>query len=149
MTLTNFELIKLAKRRIIKLENVIMKDELKNMKRKSKLNIIINLQSSKVGNGTHWVCLIIEKNNAMYFDSFGAIPPIEVIKYCKGLKLGYNSYIVQDMNSTECGNYCLAFLEYNQNSKESLFKAANSFVNMFEHDTTLNDDILDDYMQST
>ena len=84
----------------------------------------------------------------MYFDSFGAIPPVEVIRYCKGLKLGYNSYIVQDMNSTECGNYCLAFLEHNQNSKESIFVAANSFINLFEHDTTLNDDILDDYMKS-
>ena len=62
----------------------------------------------------------------MCFDSFGAISPVEVIRYCEGLKLGYNSYIVQDMNSTECGNYCLALLEYNQNSKESIFKAANS-----------------------
>ena len=39
-------------------------------------------------------------------------------------------------------------LEHNQNSKESIFVAANSCVNMFECDITLNDDILDDYMRS-
>ena len=148
MTLTNFELIKLARRRRIDLDHILMKDELKNIKRKSKLSIIINLQSSKVGNGTHWTCLYIENKFAIYFDSFGAIPPVEVIRYCKGLKLGYNSYIIQDLNSTECGNYCIAFLEYLQYNNGTLFQDANSFSNMFEHDTKLNDDILDDYMQS-
>ena len=148
MTLTNFDLTTLARRRRIDLDHVVMKDGLKDIKRKKRMSFIVNLQSSKGGNGTHWVALYIENKHACYFDSFGAIPPVEVIKYCKGLKLGYNSYIIQDLKSTECGNYCLAYLEYLQYNNGTLFQDANSFSNLFEHDTTLNDDILDDYMQS-
>ena len=39
---------------------------------------IINLDS-KIGPGTHWVSVIIEPNRLLYFDSFGLIPPYELI----------------------------------------------------------------------
>ena len=39
---------------------------------------IINLDS-KIGPGTHWVSVIIESNRILYFDSFGLIPPYELI----------------------------------------------------------------------
>ena len=39
---------------------------------------IINLDS-KIGPGTHWVSLIIGPNRLLYFDSFGLIPPYELI----------------------------------------------------------------------
>ena len=145
MTLTNFELIKLAKRRKIDLDHVVMKDGLKDIKRKKRINL---QSSSPTAVGTHWVALYIENKQACYFDSFGGIPPTDVIRYCGGLKLGYNSYIIQNIKSTECGNFCLAYLEYLQYNNGTLFQDANSFANLFEHDTTLNDDILDDYMTS-
>ena len=39
---------------------------------------IINLDS-KFGLGTHWVSVIIEPKRILYFDSFGLIPPYELI----------------------------------------------------------------------
>ena len=61
---------------------VVMKDELIKIKPISG-NYIINLESSKDGNGTHWMALIIEDFDCIYFDSYGYLPPKEIITYCK------------------------------------------------------------------
>ena len=49
---------------------VVMKDELIKIKPISG-NYIINLESSKDGNGTHWMGLKIENVDCIYFDSYG------------------------------------------------------------------------------
>lgn len=143
---TNFDLINICKNNGIPLDCVVMKDQLLSLKRKKNMNIIVNLQSSTKGNGTHWVALIIRNKNAFYFDSYGAIPPVEIIKFCgKNLTLGYNSYIVQDLNSVQCGLFCIALMHYLLLHNNDIYVAANDFINMFENDTKLNDDILFDY----
>ena len=72
---------------------------------------IINLDS-KIGLGTHWVSVIIEPNKLLYFDSFGLIPPYELINL--GPKYYYNFLQYQPINSFLCGYYCLYFLnEFN------------------------------------
>jgi len=148
MTLTNIELFELAQKMNIKLDDVIMKDNLKDIPLTTNMDLIVNLESSNKGNGTHWIGLIIRKKSAMYFDSFGAIPPKEVISFCKGLRVGYNSYIIQDLKSTECGNYCLGYLRYIQSGKGIIYLRANEFINMFEDNTKLNDKILMKYLSS-
>ena len=47
---------------------------------------IINMQSSTQGNGTHWVALYVQKSNAFYFDSFGALPPNDIMTFIKQRK---------------------------------------------------------------
>jgi hypothetical protein len=57
-----------------------MKDELVNHKPKSG-NYIINLESSTSGSGTHWMSMKISNKQCFYQDSFGVIPPKEIIDF--------------------------------------------------------------------
>ena len=50
--LTNYEIMAYCKKKNIKLDWVDMKDQLDKTKRS---NLIINLESSSAGNGTHWL----------------------------------------------------------------------------------------------
>ena len=72
-----------------------------------------------------------------FFDSFGAPPSKEIIKFCKKSKdkhLYYNNSIIQDLHSELCGFYCLGLLFYNKlyrNRFTSLNSCCNSFINLF------------------
>ena len=44
-------------------------------------NYVVNLQSNTEGNWTHWTAEIIEQDNVFYFDSFGALPSLEMIQF--------------------------------------------------------------------
>lgn len=160
MTISNFDLVKLAETYKIKLTltDVISSNHLINIKLKKFMNIIINLESSEKG-GSHWVLLIIRDNLAFYFDSFGASPDNYVIKYCSKfkLKLAMNNYIIQDLKSTECGIFCLGLLVYIKNERvlpkklrefknEILYELCNNYCNMFSMETKQNDKILYDYL---
>ena len=77
---------------------------------------IINLDS-KIGLGTHWVSVIIKPNKLLYFDSFGLIPPYELINLRP--KHYYNFLQYQPINSFLCGYYCLYFFnEFDKLSKK-------------------------------
>ena len=149
--ISNFELEKLARFYRLPLISICMKDELPDKPKDG--CYIINLQSSFAGNGTHWVGLFIDKNTAYYFDSFGATPPVEIIKFVKKRKnshLVYNNFIIQDLSSGNCGYFSLAFLLYmNQNKLRDLKEIFNEFVNFFADNTTKNDDILKAFFAST
>ena len=73
---------------------------------------VINLddQNSK---GTHWVSLFINKNLAIYFDSFGIeYIPQEVLRKIRDKSITLNIFRIQDNESIMCGFYCIAFIEY-------------------------------------
>ena len=48
-----------------------------------------------------------------YFDSFGLVPPNEVIKYVKttNKNIIYNDLQIQNMNSILCGYYCIYYIK--------------------------------------
>ena len=109
--LSNFDLERLAEFYNLPLVAITMKDELPEKVEDG--CYIINLQSSTSGNGTHWLGLFIHKNNAYYFDSYGAPPSVEIMKFVKkrkGCHMYYNNFIIQDLKSQNCGWYTLAFL---------------------------------------
>ena len=149
--ISNFELERLAKFYRLPLISICMKDELP--KKVEDGCYIINMESSFMGSGTHWVALFVYKNTAYYFDSFGATPPVEIIKFVKKRKnshLVYNNFIIQDLTSGNCGYFSLAFLLYmNQNKLRDLEDIFNEFVNFFANDTTKNDDILKSFFASS
>jgi hypothetical protein len=83
-----------------------MKDEIKSLKASKNANYIINLQSSSQGNGTHWMAILIRINKCFYCDSFGVLPPKEVIAFCKKIPkshLGYNDFASQNIKAETCG----------------------------------------------
>ena len=87
MTITNFEIIDICKRYKIPLNGVYNKDSLplKNTDRRD-CGYIINLQDDVDSSGSdlpgsHWCSVWIEKDNCVYFDSYGIIFPRQVKEF--------------------------------------------------------------------
>ena len=76
-------------------------------------SVVINLQDYFNGQGTHWTAVYNspESTDIEYFDSFGLVPPNEVVKYMRGVKnLIYNGSQIQGINSIMCGYYCVYYI---------------------------------------
>ena len=115
-------------------------DELNELKPNS--SYIINLQSEydKNGNrnnGTHWCAIVTDdRNNAIYFDSFGTSPPISIIKLLKKYKYkyGYTNKVIHNLRSDLCGYFAVAFIYLATKNKPAtnLITNTNKFMNVFE-----------------
>ena len=145
--LSNFDIIDICKERKIPLINVIAKDE--EMLLKKNGNYIINLQNHNQ-KGSHWTALVMTKTDCIYMDSFGQPPPQEVEDFLKNKykkeNISYNTMIIQDMNSTYCGYFCIAFLKSNkENKNKGLLQKLKIFQNIFSSDTNKNDKLLVKY----
>ena len=138
--LSNFDIEEIANHYNIDVK-IIMKDELKYMK-PINTNYIINLESSMMGNGTHWMGLKIEGKYCVYCDSYGMLPPEEIITFCKRISkshLAYNTKEIQDINAQTCGFFAIAFILFlHINTSDDLYKISSSFSNLFSLDTKLN-----------
>ena len=67
----------------------------------------------KDSKGTHWFPLFIDRNTALYFDSFRTeYIPLEVLNKIRDKSITYNLFRIQDDESIICGFYCIAFVEY-------------------------------------
>jgi hypothetical protein len=142
----------------IKCQGIFLKDQLADKKIKQGY-YIFNLDSKanpvqQNSLGTHWVSCVCNDKYAFYFDSYGVLPPTEIEKFIKTSyeKFAYNNYIIQDMESSACGHYCLAlaiFVKVNQSKyPNNLFQCCNEFINMFGDDAKRNDSILRNYLAS-
>ena len=151
MTITNFELAALAKQYNVnlKLKDIIMMEDLDDVKCAKNMNLILNYQGAGVRGVGHFVAFVVRDMNAFYMDSFGGKPLEDVVEYCKkhGLKLGYNGTVIQPMDSTNCGVYCFAFLLYLKQGGD-LFELCNRFVNLFnKRKVEGNDDKLHKFLE--
>ena len=73
---------------------------------------VINIDDKK-SKGVHWISSFIDRNTAVYFDSFGIeYIPQEVLNKIKNESITHNIFRVQDHNFIMCGFYCIAFIEY-------------------------------------
>jgi hypothetical protein len=143
--LSNIDIINICKSMKIPLKGVIMKDEINEL---NLGNWVVNLQNSNQ-NGSHWCCLILTKTEAFYFDSFGASPPEQLYNFILHHygKVPFNNFIVQNIKSILCGYFCIGLLKYVKNSKrKSLHEKCNDYINIFEDNTKLNDNILIKYL---
>jgi hypothetical protein len=139
---TNTQLINFAEKMKLPLNNILMRDEMNELKNDG--FYIINLDDSN-GNGTHWTALYFQGNplNSYYFDSFGFVPPLEVEQKIKPYL--YNDADIQDFNSEACGYYCLAFIKF-LHDKNDIELAFRQFLQLFGNKTTENDNILEKYL---
>ena len=137
---TNIQLTDLADKMGLPLNDILMRDEMNELKDGG--FYIINLDTSD-NNGTHWTVLYFHPLQSYYCDSFGFVPPLEVEQRIKPYL--YNNKDIQDFNSEACGYYCLAFIKflYDKNDKELAFK---EFLKMFGKKTIENDNILKKYL---
>jgi len=111
---------------------IYIKNQLPKLKNGS---YIINLNGH-----SHWVALIKHGIEYFYFDSYGVVAPSEVEKKI-GTTYIYNHKQLQDLDSSSCGWYCIAFLRFMHQPeyKNILFE---SFLNLFSSDTKKNELIL-------
>lgn len=79
-SLTNLDINKLNKDKNFR--GCFMRDELKNIKPNKIESGVLNLDTSE-NQGTHWTCWIKNNNLILYFDSFGLVPPLEIINFFK------------------------------------------------------------------
>ena len=88
---------------------------------------------------SHWCCLLKDGKNYFYFDSYG-FPASEEIEEQIGEYI-YSDNQLQDMNSSSCGFFCIAWMSYmdSHKSKESAFA---DFLSLFTKNTKNNEMIL-------
>lgn len=134
---SNTELLDILKNDNIKINGVFAKDQLKKPLKDG--FYIINLDDS-TGEGTHWTALYkINDGFSFYYDSFGFIAPSEIEDLLH--KYEYNKKQIQDIKSTSCGFYCIAFIKFMINKQDKM-KAFNTFCNLFRANTIDNEIIL-------
>ena len=148
--LSNWDILDFCKKQKIRLDGgVVMKDQLGT---KKKNYTIINLESSSMGNGTHWTCLMHQKAGWFFFDSYGVPPSQEIIKYVNQFAdepFAYNSYQIQHYDSTFCGWYCLGLICFVNQSPLGFYDSINEFLNMFDSSKRKkNDDLIESYVKS-
>ena len=96
---------------------------------------IVNFNSSSQP-GSHWVCYYRNKNERIYFDSYGEITSVEIQRYLKtgsefhrGKEvIQRNTDIVQASSTPGCGHLCLFVLKSLANGEEF-----QSILNHMQH----------------
>jgi len=144
-TTTSLQLEQMARQLDVPLVAVLSKDELQGRVKVG--SIILNLQSSMDGGGTHWTLLkVFPKGQVIYFDPFGFAPPRQVKRYI-GKKMAVSIRQIQDPKSTMCGYYVLACDHYMTHNKErDIYERFDDFLNLFKVDTNQNDQIVKEYL---
>ena len=135
MTISNIELLQIGKDYNIPNFQVKMNDEMPNEPFKKNSYYIINLEDLK-DDGSHWVCVIVDKNGkTLYFDSFGCVPSLQVEEFLHKSKhkYVYSNRIIQDLKSVQCGLFCMGIIIHVYSKpKMSMYESANEFINFFD-----------------
>jgi hypothetical protein len=148
MSLTDTQLIELAKKMGYSLADVCFKDEIESPIIYNK-PYIINIEDShgddgQANGGTHWVFLQVnkypnEKIEPIYFDPYGVPPPENIKKVVrettKKQGLPYTEKDIQSLMNNACGFYCLAmghFINASKFRSNSLYDDVSSFMDMFD-----------------
>ena len=79
--------------------------------------------------GTHWIALFCNRNEIVYFDSFGAEHVPQEIKGFVGNKnIIANIFRVHANNSVMCGYFCIGFIDFMLAGKKM-----TDFTSIFSH----------------
>ena len=94
--------------------------------------------------GTHCIALSCNKNEIVYFDSYGvAHVPEEIKEFIGNKNIIANIFRVQANNSVMCGYFCIGFIDFMLAGKK-----LTDFTSMFSpHDFKKNDDIILSYFK--
>jgi hypothetical protein len=146
---TNKELMDKARQYNLPLMGVFSKDELTMAPQNG--FYILNLQdevnsAGGFNQGTHWVGIGIEDKKAVYWDSYGIPPPIEVQRFLQPfIPYQYNNTTVQSLRSGWCGFYQLYFIAWMTRQKKTVpdfYKRFQLFLRQWSKDTDKNRTIL-------
>ena len=130
--LTNFDIIELCDLLQIPLLECSAKTRI-NKNPLKKCGYVVNLDDY---DGSHWTAIFIYNNNGIYFDSYNAEPPLEIINFFDehNIKWNSNNQQIQHLKSSACGYYCIAFLYHMTKycNKNDLQLILYDFIEMFD-----------------
>ena len=94
--------------------------------------------------GTHWIALICNRNEIVYFNSFGIEHvPEEIKEFVENKNIIANIFRVQANNSVMCGYFCIGFIDFMLAGKK-----LTDFTSMFSpYDFRKNDCIIFSYFK--
>ena len=94
--------------------------------------------------GTHWIALFCNKNEIVYFDSFGVENvPEEIKESVENKKIIANIFRLEANDSVMCGYFCIRFIDFTLAGKK-----LTDFTNMLSaHDFERNDDMIPSYFK--
>ena len=89
--------------------------------------------------GTYWIALFCNRNEIVYFDSFGVEHiPKEIKEFVANKKIKANIFRVQANNSVICGYFCMGFIDFISTGRK-----LNDYTDFFSpHDFKKNDNII-------
>ena len=132
----------------IPLIDVLSKDLFKNITPEIG-GYIINLEDH-IYSGSHWTTLILTKDIAIYYDSFGGPIPQDILQFIKKFNkkstIIYSIDVIQYKNSIYCGWFCIYQLFFmlvkhkNETNYKYLLNKHNAIFSL--KDTKSNDDVL-------
>ena len=102
---------------------------------------VINLDEH-ADTGTRWIALFCNRNEIVYFDSFGVEHiPEEIKEFVGNKKIKANIYRVQANDSIMCGYFCIGFIDFMLADK-----TLTDYTNLFSpYDFDKNDQIILSY----
>ena len=111
---------------------------------------IINLDDS-TGLGSHWT-MIAPLKRTIYFDAFGAPPPVNALRFMKTRKnpmksektMYYSTLQLQDIKSSLCGYYCIYIIDQITSGRDFLDIISQDFNN----DEAVNDKYIMKYFKN-
>ena len=94
--------------------------------------------------GTHWIALFCNRNEIVYFDSFGVEHiPEEIKEFIGNKNIKANIFRVQANNSIMSGHFCIGFINFMLAGKTLI-----DFTNLFSpHDFLKNDRVILSYFK--
>ena len=173
--LTNFDIDRICEKLDLDIVGVFSKDELAQEKKRLG-GYYINMQDAidkatgAQNDGSHWTFFYIYSDDdrwvdsddelssnsdykhtkAIYFDSFGLGMSKEVAAFLKPFgKIPCNNRQIQNIDTTECGWYCIMchyVLEHKKHS-ETYLEDYERFLNMWNDDTKKNLTLLKKFMK--
>ena len=95
--------------------------------------------------GTHWIALFCNKNNIIYFDSFGVEHILkEIKKFIANKNIISNIFRIQTNDLVMCGYFCIGFIDFMLAGKK-----LTDYTNLFSpHDFKKNDNIILSYFKN-
>ena len=95
--------------------------------------------------GTHWIALFCNKNEVVYFGSFGVEHvPKEIKKFINNKNIIAKIFRIQANDSVMCGYFCIGFIDFMLADKK-----LTDYTNLFSpHDFKKNDSIILSYFKN-
>ena len=95
--------------------------------------------------GTHWITLFCNKNEIVYFDSFGVEHiPEEIKEFIRNKNIKANIFRIQENNSIMCGYFCIGFIDFMLAGKKLTY-----YTNLSSpYDVQKNDNIILSYFKN-